>query len=269
MATQAVLIGFGAIGRAAARQIGDGFAGPVTLVGVVVSDPERHSTDQALLGIPFLTETADAIALRPDVAVEAGSHAGFRQHVPALLAAGIDVIAISVGVLADPDLLAEVERAAVVGGSRLRIPSGAIAGLDAISAAAAAGGLERVVHSVRKPPRTLLGDDEAEAVIRSGEARVLYDGPARAAAARFPANVNVVVAVSLAGIGLDRTECRVIADPAVTHTTHDVEIEGDFGRLQLRMENIPSDDNPKSGRIVALSLVRTLRARSEPIIVGG
>ena len=189
------------------------------------------------------------------------------SHLYPDLAAGIDVISISVGALADPELLTEVERAAAAGGARLRIPSGAIAALDAISSANVTG-LDRVIHTVRKPPATLLEGAEAEAVVRSGEPRVLYDGPAREATRLFPANVNVVAAVSLAGIGLDRTEVRVIADPAVVHNTHDLEVSGDFGRLTVRIENVPSDENPKTGRIVSASLVRALRALSDDILVG-
>jgi aspartate dehydrogenase len=268
VAPTAALIGFGAVGGAVARMIGEGRAGPATLVAVVVRDPERHAATAARLGIPFVSEVADVVALHPDVVLESGGHDAFRQHVPPLLAAGIDVVALSVGVLADADLLAEVERAAAAGGSRLRIPSGAIAALDAISAAAV-GDLARVVHSVRKPPHSLVDGDEAAAIVRSGEPRVLYAGPARAAAALFPANVNVVAAVSLAGIGFDRTEVRVIADPTVTHNTHEVEVEGEFGRLQVRIENIPSDENPKSGKIVAMSLVRVLRGMSDLVVAGG
>lgn len=264
---RAVLIGYGAVGSAVARMVRDGAAGPASLVGVLVRHPENHSADEVALGIPFFAETEAAIALRPDVVLESGGHDAFRQHVPALLAAGIDVLAISVGALADPDLLAEIERAAAAGGSRLRIPSGAIAALDAISAANVSG-LDRVVHSVRKPPATLLGAEEARAVVESGQPRVLYSGPAREATQLFPANVNVTAAVSLAGIGLDRTEVRVIADPSVVHNTHEVEVEGDFGRLFIRMENVPSVENPKTGRIVPASLVRSLRALSEHVVVG-
>jgi aspartate dehydrogenase len=262
------LIGYGAVGTGVAAMIRDGLAGPATLIAVVVRHPEKHADAAARLGVPFIADTNALIDLRPDVVLESGGHDAFRQHVPALLAAGIDVISISVGALADPALLAEVERAATSGGARLRIPSGAIAALDAISAARVSG-LDRVVHTVRKPPATLLPADEARAVVESGVARILYDGPARAATQLFPANVNVVAAVSLAGIGLDRTEARVIADPAVRHNTHELEVSGDFGRLSVKMENIPSDENPKTGRIVPASLVRALRGLSEHVIVGG
>ena len=268
MAIAAGLIGFGAVGATVARLIEDGLAGPTILVGVVVRDPARYATDAERLGIPFVPAAAELIALGPEVVVEAGGHDGLRQHVPSLLAAGIDVLAISVGALADPDVLAELERAAVSGGGRLRVPSGAIAGLDAISAAAVLG-LDRVIHTVRKPPGSLLAAAEAEVVIRSGVEHQLYAGPAREAARRFPANVNVVAAVSLAGLGFERTEVRVIADPAVERNIHEVMVEGVFGRLSIRIENTPSDENPRTGRIVAASVVRTLRGRTEPIVVGG
>ncbi len=268
MTISAGLIGYGAVGSSVARMIGDGLAGPASLIAVLVRQPDRYADDAGRLGIPFTARTQDVIDLAPDVVLESGGHSAFRQHVPTLLAAGIDVISISVGALADPTLLAETQAAAERGGGRLRIPSGAIAALDAISAAAV-GRIDRVVHTVRKPPPTLLDGEEGQAVLRSGVERVLYDGPAREATQLFPANVNVIAAVSLAGIGLDRTEARVIADPAVVHNTHDVEVEGDFGRLRFRIENVPSVENPKTGRIVPLSLVRSLRALSEPIVVGG
>jgi len=262
------LIGYGAVGGPVARMIREGLAGRASVIAVVVVHPERYAAEAAALGIPFTSRTEDVIGLQPDIVLEAGGHAAFRQHVPALLAAGINVISISVGALADPHLLEETQAAAVQGGGRLRIPSGAIAALDAISSAAV-GRIDRVIHTVRKPPTTLLDGEEGLAVLRSGVEKILYEGPAREATQRFPANVNVIAAVSLAGIGMDRTEARVIADPAVVHNTHDVEVEGDFGRLRLRIENVPSDENPKTGRIVALSLVRSLRALSEPIVVGG
>jgi aspartate dehydrogenase len=268
IASSAGLIGYGAVGSAVASMIRDGAAGPASLVGVLVRDPRRHATDGTTLGVPFVSRAQELIDLDPDVVLEAGGHEAFRQHVPALLAAGIDVIAVSVGALSDPALLAEVERAATTGNARLRIPSGAIAALDAI-AAASLGRLERVTHTVRKPPATLLPPEEAGSVVAGGEPRVLYAGPAREATVRFPANVNVVAAVSLAGIGLDRTQARVIADPGVTHNTHEVELAGDFGRLFVRMENVPTDENPKTGRIVPLSLVRALRAMSDRVVVGG
>jgi aspartate dehydrogenase len=266
LALRVGLIGYGAVGREVHARVADDPTHPIEVVGVLVRDPS-HYTETALLGVPFVRSVDELTALRPDLAVEAAGHDAFRDHVPALLAAGVDVLAISVGALAEEATFERVRAAAAAGGARLRVPSGAIAALDAISAAAV-GDVDRVTHIVRKPPIALLPAEEAAEVVRSGRPRELFAGSAREAALRFPANVNVVAAVSLAGIGLDRTEARVVADPAVVRNTHEVVVEGWFGRLAVTMENIPSE-NPKTGRIVALSLVRALRAYSEPIVVGG
>jgi aspartate dehydrogenase len=254
------------IGREVSELVHDGAAGDVVIIGVLVRDPARYGRASDVHRFPFVDSAAALANLRPDVVVEAGGHDAFRQHVPPLLEAGIEVLGLSVGALADEETLRLVRAAAERGGTRLRVPSGAIAALDAISSAAV-GRVERVVHTVRKPPIALLDEAEADAVMAAGEPRELFAGPGREAAALFPANVNVVAAVSLAGIGLDRTEARVIADPSVTRNTHEVLVEGVFGRLQVRIENTPSE-NPKTGRIVALSVVRVLRSYGESVVVG-
>lgn len=266
MERRVALIGFGAVGRQVLALVADGAAGDVDIVAVLVRDSARYAAEADRHRIPFVGSVAEILALRPDIVVEAAGHDAFRSHVPPILEAGVEVLAISVGALADPDTLEIVRTAAQRGGTRLRVPSGAIAALDAISAAAV-GRLERVTHTVRKPPIGLLPPDEAAEVVASGRPRELFAGPAREAALRFPANVNVVAAVSLAGIGLDRTEARVVADPGVTRNVHELLVEGTFGRLTVTMENNPSE-NPKTGRIVPLSVARALRAYSEPIVVG-
>ncbi|HYH91742.1 MAG TPA: aspartate dehydrogenase [Candidatus Saccharimonadales bacterium] len=266
MGVRVVVIGFGAVGRQLHDLVADGAAGEAEVVGFLVRDLARYREIAARQKVPLVASVSDALALHPDVVVEAAGHDAMRSVVPAFLAAGCDVIAISAGALADPDLVDEIRAAAERGAARLRVPSGAIAGLDAISAAAV-GRIERVRHTVRKPPATLLPPDEAAAVVAAGEPRELYEGTAREAAIRFPANVNVVAAVSLAGIGLDRTMVQVVADPGVTRNTHEVLVEGAFGRLEVTIANTPSE-NPKTGVIVAQSLARVLRAYGETIVVG-
>jgi aspartate dehydrogenase len=261
------LIGFGAVGRDVFDLVNDGAAGAATVVGVLVRDPSAHRGAGTRRDVPFVDSAAALLALGPTLVVEAAGHDAMRTHVPAILEAGVEVLGISCGAFADPETLERVRAAAERGGTRLRVPSGAIAALDAISAAAV-GPIERVTHTVRKPPIGLLPPDEAAAVVASGQPRELFAGPAREAALRFPANVNVVAAVSLAGIGLDRTEARVVADPGVTRNTHDVVVEGAFGRLTVTIENTPSE-NPKTGVIVPLSLVRAIRAYGESVVVGG
>ena len=255
------LIGLGAIGKAVVRLIAAEAADRVTLVGVVVRDPGRARQSP---GFPVVGTAAELLALGPEVVIEAGGHAAIGRHGPAILLAGCDLIAVSVGALAEPATYAALLGAAEAGGGRIIVASGAIGGLDAISSATL-GGLERVTHTTRKPPRSLLDPAEADALTA---AREIFRGSAREGALRFPESINVAAAVSLAGIGLDRTEVCVIADPAVTRNHHEVVAEGAFGAIRFTIENVPSDDNPRTGRLVASSIVRALLRRRDALVVG-
>ena len=136
--------------------------------------------------------------------VELAGHAALRCHGPNVLRAGIDLLILAVGALADPDTERAIREAARAGRSRAIVVSGGIGGLDAI-ASASAGQLTRVTHYTRKPARALLPPDEASAL---QEPRELFAGSAREGALQFPESINVAAAVSLAGIGLDRTEVQ-------------------------------------------------------------
>jgi aspartate dehydrogenase len=197
--------------------------------------------------------------------VELAGHAALRCHGPQVLRAGIDLIVVSVGALADPDVEVAIVEAARAGSSRVIVASGAIGALDAIAAAAVCGGLTRVTQTTRKPARALLEPAEAAKLV---EPRELFRGSAREGALRFPESINVAAAVSLAGIGLDRTEVRVIADPNVDRNSHEVVAQGDFGDLRFEIRNIPTDANPRTGRLVAMSIVHALRQRHAIVVVG-
>jgi aspartate dehydrogenase len=99
------------------------------------------------------------------------------------------------------------------------------------------------------------------------EALLVFEGTAREAARGFPANVNVAAALSLAGIGADRTQIAIWADPAVTRNVHRIDVEADSARFTLQIENVPSE-NPRTGRITALSVVALLRKLRSPLSVG-
>lgn len=256
------LIGLGAIGQGVTRLIRErGLAGELVLVGALVRDPTRERPPGSP---PVVTALDRLLALQPDVVVEAGGHGALREHGPRVLAAGYDLLAVSIGALADPATEAALLAAAHEGGARLRVASGAIGALDAL-AAAAVGGLDRVTHTTRKPPHTLLSPDEAVALTGPRE---VFRGTAREGALLFPESINVAAAVSLAGIGFDRTEVCVIADPAVTRNQHEVVAEGAFGRLRFAIEGIPSAENARTGRLVAMSIVHALRQRRAPLVVG-
>lgn len=255
------LIGLGAIGGAVAALIAERADDRLTLVAALVGDPARP---RATADLPIVASADALLAAAPDIVVEAGGHAALAAHGPAILRAGRDLVMVSVGALAVPAVHAAISEAARAGGSRAIVASGAIGALDAISAAAL-GGLDRVTHTTRKPPRTLLDPAEADVLT---EAREIFRGSAREGALRFPESINVAAAVALAGIGLDRTEVRVLADPAATRNQHEVVAEGAFGTLRFAIENVPSEANPKTGRLVALSIVQTLLRQGNALVIG-
>jgi aspartate dehydrogenase len=252
MALRVGFIGFGTIGRGVLRLLQP--ADDVELVGALVRNAERQAP------VPLCRTIAELLAQRPDVVVEAAGHEALRCHGRAVLNSGVELIILSVGALADRQVEDGLRCAAQRGGSRAIVASGAIGGLDAL-AAAAVGGLERVTHTTRKPARALGVPDLREPC-------ELFRGWAREAVLRFPENINVAAAVSLAGIGLDRTEVCVIADPALQRNTHAVVAQGSFGELRFEIQGFPSDDNPRTGRIVAMSVVNTLRRLRAPLVIG-
>jgi aspartate dehydrogenase len=257
------LIGYGQIGRSVADAIRMGHAGDAELVAILVRKPETGT------GTPdvnlITTDPARFHATDADVVIEVAGHDALRQHIAAILESGKDLMTLSVGAFADQEFFDGIEALTRRSGRRVMIPSGAIGGLDIISAAALAP-LDSVTHTTRKPPGAFtaaqMGTSETPT-----EPMLLFDGPAREGVGKFPENVNVAAAVSLAGIGLDRTRLRVYADPTVTRNVHEVEVVGHFGRLALRVENEPSG-NPKTGRVVPLSVTKALRNLSAPIVLG-
>ena len=261
------LIGFGAIGRRLAEAIVAGEAGRCELGAVLVRRPERIEPEVAArLGCMVTGDAADFLATHLDLVVEVAGHDALKAYGEDILRQGHDLLLISVGALADPHFERRLQRAAHDYGQRVYLATGAIAGLDAI-AAGAVGGLTSVTHTVRKPPAGLLPPEEIAAVQESGEARVLYEGPAREAALRFPENVNVAAAISLAGLGLDGTTVRVVADPTVVRNTHVIEAQGEFGELRIELRNIPTE-NPKTGRLTAMSMIKALRNLTADVVVG-
>ena len=253
------MIGLGAIGasvvqRAAAYD-------DIELVGAVVRDPSRPRPDGSPPVFETLTELLDR---RPEVVVEVAGHEGLRQHGPAVLRAGCDLYFVAVGALADPETERELLAAARESGRQAKIISGAIGALDAI-AGASIGELRSVTHTTRKPAATLMTADEVAVLTGAIE---LFSGSAREGALLFPESVNVAAAVSFAGLGLDRTTLRVLADPDIERNRHEVEAEGEFGSLRFEIMNVPSPENPKSGSLVAMSIIHQIRQRRGGLVIG-
>jgi aspartate dehydrogenase len=252
------LIGYGTIARRLASFIEPQDA--IDLVGALVRDASKPRGAAP----PIFASVDELLATSPEVVVEMGGHTALRAFGPPVLRAGVDLVLVSVGALADPACERAITDSARAGRSQAIVASGAIGALDAL-ASAAVGGLTRVTHVTRKPARALL--DAVEAAGLSAP-RELFRGSAREGALRFPESINVAAAVSLAGIGLDCTEVCVIADPSLERNTHEVVAEGTFGTLRFEIRNVPTSENPRTGELVAMSVLHCLRRRQAALVVG-
>ncbi|PWK57335.1 aspartate dehydrogenase [Roseicyclus mahoneyensis] len=192
--------------------------------------------------------------------VDCAGHAGLAAHGPGALAAGIDVITLSLGALADAGLARDLALAAEAGCTRLHLASGAIGALDALRAGAV-GGLSRVRYTGRKPPAGWVGSP-AEAVLDLSALTAPaahFEGTAREAALRYPKNANVAAAVALAGLGFDATQARLVADPEAGGNIHEIEAEGVFGSFRFEITGAALPDTPRSSALAAMSVVAELR----------
>ena len=266
------LIGAGTIARLFLEQSRSGAIEGAEVVAVLARSERSHG--QALgreFGVPLLTSRDELIALRPEVVIEAASHAAVREHAEPLLASGIAVIVLSAGALADDQLRERLERAAAQHRALLYVPSGGIGGLDALKAACAAGA-DEVSIVVNKPPAAWKNIPYVERLgidlDRLGAAVTLFDGSAREGVPHFPANVNIAAALSLAGIGFDHTRLTVVADPALKFNTHVIRVRGPTGSIELRIENVASPDNPKTAMLACFSALAAFKQFNSSVRYG-
>jgi len=260
------LAGLGAVGLEVARRLETGIPGLV-LTAVAVRDAGKARRNLPQVGEAVALLPAEALAESCDVVVECLPPPLFRSVALPAIERGRIFMPLSVGQLLENwDLVARAKET----GARILVPTGALIGLDAVRAAAE-GTIRSVTMITCKPPGGLEG---APYLVERGislkglnAARKVFDGSARDGARGFPANVNVAAALSLAGIGPDRTRLEIWADPALDRNTHRIEVDADTARFSMTIENVPSE-NPKTGRIVALSTIAALRGLVAELKVG-
>ncbi|MBO6561127.1 MAG: aspartate dehydrogenase [Nisaea sp.] len=260
--------GLGAIGLTLARAVADGTLPDLELGAVSARDAEKARKNLESIGAEAPVVPLENLAEKCDIVVECAPAAVFETVARSAIEAGRIFVPVSIGALLNHMDL--VERAKETG-ARLVLPTGALIGLDAVRAAAE-GEIASVTLETRKPPRGLAGApylvDNDISVEHLNTAKKVFEGNAREAAKGFPANVNVAAALSLAGIGPDRTTVQIWADPEVTRNTHTIRVEADSARFTMTIENIPTEENPKTGKITALSVIATLRRLTAPLTAG-
>ncbi|PZW45942.1 aspartate dehydrogenase [Humitalea rosea] len=260
------IAGLGAIGLHLARALDAGVPG-LRLIAVAARDQAKAAATIATFRTPprlvGLAELAEA-----DIVVEAAPAAVFETVATAAIEAGRIFVPSSVGALLPRMHLVERARAT---GARIIVPTGALLGLDAVRAAAE-GEVATITIETRKPPRGLLGAPYLEQhgidVTAMTVKTLVFKGNAFDAAQGFPANVNVAAALALAGIGPERTMVEIWADPEVTRNTHTIRVEAAAARLTMTIENVPSEENPRTGKITPLSILACMRGLTATLKVG-
>lgn len=264
--SRVAIAGLGAVGKVIANELDKG------IPGLRLTAVSAKNVDKATEFVQQLNREVPVVALSQlieyaDVIVECAPPELLPSIAAPVLAAGKKLVVLSVGaLLAHPELT----EAAIENGGSILVPTGALIGLDAVVAAA-----EGTIHSVRmttrKPLRGLAGapfllENGIDVASITSPTRI-FSGTAREAAKGFPANLNVSVALSLAGVGPDLTMLEVWADPTVTRNTHHIEVDADTASFNMTIENIPSE-NPKTGLITARSAIALLRKLGAPVKIG-
>lgn len=262
------IAGLGTMGKALARALDKEALPGMALAAVSVNNSEQAGQWMGeQLARPVDCVGFDELAERCDWVVECAPARLLRAIAEPALRRGRRLVVMSSGALLDAPDLIDLARET---GAQIILPTGGLLGLDAVTAAC-----EGTIHSVtlvtRKPIAGLLG---APLLVEQGidltdlqEPLCVFRGNAEAARRGFPANVNVAVALSLAGIGVERTQVEVWADPAVTRNTHSIQVTADSATFSMMIENVPSE-NPKTSRIAGLSLIACLRKACAPLRVG-
>lgn len=260
------IIGCGAIGEAVARFLTDH---QEVHIGAAIVEPGMEARAQEVFGDDVeVVHAIGDVSTGLNLAVDCAGHPALRQHGEAILASGLDLLSVSSGALADAGFRDKLALAAARAGSQLRLVSGAIGALDALSASDV-GDLTQVIYRGRKPPQGWRGSPaEAKLDLDSlTEATAHFNGSARDAALEYPKNANVAASVALAGIGFDATQVELIADPDIERNVHEIVAEGDFGRFAFRVEGNSLPDNPRSSALTAMSVVREILNRTASIVI--
>ena len=269
MSKKVALFGCGTIGREIAIAVDSGKVNNATIVTLVDSVDHRADTLRSNLQnsnpstfTDFSKFVYSSSFKDADIIVEAASQDAVNSFGKKIVEAGKSLMIMSVGALGDPFFLSEMLDIAYQNSSHIYVPTGAIAGIDAIRSVKHL--LDSVVITTTKNPIALAGAPFFNLtkinVYEITEKTVIYDGNAADAVKKFPANINVAAILSLAGIGIKRTKVKIIADPYTDINQHEITATGKFGEMTIIVRNKPSPNNPKTSFLAVLSAIECLRS---------
>lgn len=264
------LIGFGGIGATVAKAL-HGLRGSteIEVIGVLIKSQHADAAQKAgTPGLRFVSTFDDLLSLAPDIVAECASHSAVQQFGTRILSEGIDIVVVSAGALADDELRMALDMAARKSRATIYVPSGALAGIDGLTAARYAG-LSRVSYIGRKPPLAWFGTPAEKLVDLDSlkGAETIFTGSARDAALQYPKNSNVAAIVALAGMGFDKTEVQLIADAGVTENQHLIDVSAESGNFQVSLSGRTLPENAKTSALAAYSAVKCLVDRQSAIVL--
>ena len=254
------IIGGGSIASFLLKEINHNQVPGLYVQSIYIRDEEKYSALTKNYGIELYSDLSQFLASDIDIVVEAANVQAVHELVPAVLKKK-DVILISIGALSEEVLYQKIYAVAEKYKRIVYLPSGAIGGLDLLQSAHALGGVHEVSLTTRKPARSLL-DEEVDKEV------VIFDGTADEAIKKFPKNINVSIILSLAGIGIQKTRVKIIADPVIENNSHMINISGTFGTASFSIKNAPMATNPKTSYAAALSVLSTLKRCTSNIKLG-
>lgn len=255
------LIGAGAIANFLLKEINRNQHEDLNIRSIFVRDKDKYRSLEVNFGVKLFTDLNAFLDSDIDIVVEAANIQAVKTLVPVVLQKKA-VVLISVGALADATLLTEIDRLVKEYKHTVHLPSGAIGGLDLLQNAHALGKLTEVLLTTRKPAESLM-EEEID------EAQVVFEGKAVDAIKQFPKNMNISIVLSMAGIGVEHTSVRLVADPHIEKNIHQVDIKGDFGEATFSITNNPLPENPKTSFLAAMSILGTLKRMNGKLKIGG
>ncbi|GGD61264.1 aspartate dehydrogenase [Lacimicrobium alkaliphilum] len=261
------IAGFGTIGRVVAKALDDKVEGLV-LKAITSGNEQRAQQAMQALSRPVALVSAEQLAEQADIVVDCAPTQAFMDIAEPVLRAGKTLVTVSgAAILQHPQVIELARR----NNGRIVLATGALLGLDAVRAAAL-GTIHSVTMVTRKPPTSLVKakyivENQVELLGITEPLRV-FKGSAAQGAQLFPSNVNVAAALGLAGVGAEKTALEIWADPGKTRNTHTIRVEADSASFEMTIENVPTIENPGTGRITALSVIEALRSLTAPLRVG-
>lgn len=261
------IAGFGTIGKVVGKALDEGIEG---LTLTAISSGNLVKAKANIKGYKSAVNVVDASALADycDIVVECAPTSAFMSVAQPTIEQGKTLVTVSgAAILQNPNIVEMAKK----NGAQIVLATGALLGLDAVRAAAV-GNISSVKMITRKPPTSL---NKAKYVIENNiklsnltEPLCLFKGSAREGANAFPSNVNVAAALGLAGVGADKTELEIWADPSKVRNTHNIKVDACSAAFELTIENVPTVENPGTGKITALSVIAALKSLSAPLRVG-